>query len=135
MREMRRLCTTWVCVYRDATGVERDYAKSLKLFAASAKLGNAVGQCSAGHLYENGWGVIQDYVKAVHYYTLSAEQGLAGAQYNLACMYSLGNGVTCNLTTALSWLRMAAAQGMQKAIDAIPKLLAEIEKVASKASG
>ena len=135
MREMRRLCTTWVCVYRDATGVERDYAKSLKLFAASAKLGYAVGQSDVGVMYERGWGVLQDFVKAVHYYTLAAEQGNAMAQNNLACLYGNGFGVTSNLTTALSWYRKAAAQGNQNAIECIPKLLAQIKQRGEQKKG
>ena len=57
--------------------VPQDYKEAIKWWKLAADQGDAEGQFSLGHMYDNGQGVPQDYKEAGKWYRLSAEQGNA----------------------------------------------------------
>lgn len=64
-------------------GGQRDGARALPLYEASAGKGNLYGQYYLGTLYEYGEGVTQNMGKAIEYFRLAAAQGHLSAQDRL----------------------------------------------------
>ena len=62
-------------MYRDGSGVSRDYAQAFAWFRKSADLGNATAQNNLGVMYRDGSGVSQDYAQALEWYRKAADQG------------------------------------------------------------
>lgn len=61
-------------LYEFGKGVEKDMAKALELYVASAEKGYSPAQCYLGDIYYEGRGVDTDYTAAVNYYLQAKKQ-------------------------------------------------------------
>ena len=98
-------------MYEFGEGVEKDLAKAVELYQASADQNDSTGQWRLGYMYEYGDGIEKDFAKAVELYQDSAEQGNAEGQRCLGVMYYNGMGVEKDYNKALDLFQSSAEQG------------------------
>jgi uncharacterized protein len=99
-------CTTLGVMYRDGSGVTRDYAKALSLLEPYCpKVPYACD--NVGALYALGWGVPKDEAKAVSLYKLACDRTFIGGCRDLAKAYLRGHGVARDDVEGLRLLRLS----------------------------
>ena len=98
-------------MYRNGSGVEKNYEKAVEWYRKAADQGYAKAQCKLGFMYSNGYGVEKDYGKALEWNRKAADQGYAKAQNNLGLVYDNGYGVEKDYEKAVEWYHKAAEQG------------------------
>ncbi|HEY7776409.1 MAG TPA: tetratricopeptide repeat protein, partial [Kineobactrum sp.] len=101
-------------MYRNGTGVDRDFAQAAHWYRQAAHQGHPSAQYHLAVLLVSGDGVDADYAKAASWFRRAAIQGSADAQYELGLMNGHGAGVAQNLELAYMWLDIAA-QGASNA--------------------
>ena len=69
-------------MYRQGTGVPKDYKEAVKWYRLSVKQGNADAQYNLGVMYFKGTGVLQDYALAHMWFNLSGSNGNKNAVFN-----------------------------------------------------
>ncbi len=85
------------------------YAEAARIWANTARQGDATAQYYLGRLYESGVGGRQDYALAARYYTSAARQQHPYAQAALAILYAYGKGLPQDFTLSYRWSSLAAA--------------------------
>jgi len=95
-------------IYRDGTGVDRDYVKSRGFFEKAAAQGDADAEVSLGYFYSNALGVEQDYVEALKWFRMAAAQNDAVGEYDLGLAFENGRGVEPDLVQARKLYEQAA---------------------------
>jgi TPR repeat protein len=55
------------------TGIERNLAEAVKLWASAAEKGNSYAQFNLAEMYMAGWGVPRDFAKAYSLFTLAGK--------------------------------------------------------------
>ncbi len=98
-------------IYKNGSGVEKDYEKALYWYQKSADQGHSTAQNNLGYMYHTGQGVDQNYEKTLYWYQLAANQGESSGQNNLGHMYKNGEGVEKDYGKALNWYQLSADQG------------------------
>ncbi|TPX65520.1 hypothetical protein CcCBS67573_g08095 [Chytriomyces confervae] len=86
-------------LYSDGTGVEKDVKKAVELLEKAVSLGNGIGCCYLGDLYQAGDdGIPKDPSKAVTYFeqAVQLEYDASTAKRCLAYLYDKGIGVEQN---------------------------------------
>lgn len=91
-------------------GIEKDEAKAVQWFQASASLGNAFGQYNLAQCLLSGIGISRNYELGAMWATKSAKQGFAESQVLLGRLYLNGDGVEQNNNEAFKWFLRAAEQ-------------------------
>lgn len=92
-------------------GVEKDYAKALKLYQEAASQGDADAYNGLGNCYSYGYGTTKNDAEAVKWYEKAAQEGHAEAQASLGYLYYNGIGVPNSLIEAIKWFKISANQG------------------------
>lgn len=95
-------------MYRDAVGVNRDYATAMEWDSKAATLGYYIAIADIGSLYYQGLGVKRDDNIAFDKFSKAAEFQLDYAMYWLANMYNHGHGVKRDDAKAYEWLLKSA---------------------------
>ena len=98
-------------MYKNGTGVEKDYSEAVKWFRKAAEQGNEVGQYNLGDMHLFGYGVEKDDYKGLKWHRKAGEQGWAPSQYRLGLIYQNGKGVEKDDYEAVRWYRKAAEKG------------------------
>ena len=62
-------------MYKDGTGVPKDYVEAVKWYRLAADQGLVDAQWSLGDMYANGNGVPRDYIEVYKWWNLVAIQG------------------------------------------------------------
>src|SRR5262249_1663392 len=88
-------------LYRNGTGVSRNYPEALKWYRKASDQGFAAAQYNIGSMYAEGDGVPQDYTKAMLWYRKAAAQGWADAEKDIGVLYAEGDGVHQNYAEAM----------------------------------
>ena len=94
---------------------KEDFSKSIELWMAAAKAGNAEAQLELGVRYYFGDGVEVDYETSAKWLRKAAEQGESNAQYYMGWAYWSGKGVKKDSAEAVKWFHKAADQGHERA--------------------
>ncbi|KAJ3231459.1 hypothetical protein HDU78_007716 [Chytriomyces hyalinus] len=98
-------------LYRDGTGVEKDVKKAVELYEKAVSLGNSIGCCYLGDVYETGDdGIPIDPSKAATYFeqAVQLENDCSGAKPRLAYLYDKGIGVEQSYELSLQYYLEAA---------------------------
>ena len=102
-------------MYRNGTGLPKDYREAVKWYRKAAEQGFERAQNDLGALYGVGKGVPLDYGEALKWYRKAAEQGFAPAIYNSGVIYAQGEGAPQDNVLAHMWFNLAAARGNKNA--------------------
>lgn len=94
-------------MYREGTGVLRDYTKAIDLYKRGAAQDNTYAMENLGYIYSNGLGVDRNYDEALKWYKLAAERGSAQGAWNIGNFYLNGFGVAPNQAEANKWFDRA----------------------------
>ena len=70
-------------MYRNGSGVARDYLEAVKWFRKAAEQGNAYGEYNLGLMYKEGTGVKRDLAEARNWLKKAADQGIVNAKEEL----------------------------------------------------
>ncbi|KAJ3385023.1 hypothetical protein HDU80_000788, partial [Chytriomyces hyalinus] len=98
-------------LYRDGTGVEKDIKKAVALLEKAVSLGNGIGCCYLGDLYQAGDdGIPKDPSKAATYFeqAVQLEYDSSAAKRRLAYLYDKGIGVEQSYELSLRYFLEAA---------------------------
>lgn len=74
-------------LYRDGTGVEQDYTKTMDYWLRATELGSSNAMAGVGLLYQEGEGVEQNYGEAANWYKKSADAGNGYGMCFLGLLY------------------------------------------------
>lgn len=96
-------------------GVEKDYAKALKLYQEAASQGDTDAYNGLGNCYSYGYGTTINYGEALRWYKSAAADGDAVSMRNVGMCYEKGRGVTRNLYEAHDWYSKAIEKGFADA--------------------
>jgi TPR repeat protein len=102
-------------------GVDRDVAKSSRLFKKAAKKGIIDAKHHLACMCTEQ-GVRKNHVKALHLWQESASQGHPDALYEIAVCHEEGRGVPKNIGKAIKWYKRAGAAGHDYAPHALRRL-------------
>lgn len=97
-------------MYREGSGVPRNYSKALQWHREAAESGNPEAQFTLGELYEKGISVRQDFRQAARWYSAAADYGDWQSQEALGELYAKGMGVPKSLVSAYMWINLAASR-------------------------
>lgn len=86
--------------FYEGQGVEKDMARSAKLYARGCDNGDALACGNLGYMLENGFGVDQNHPLAAEKYAISCKAQWPNACFSLGIAYELGRGVDQDLTRA-----------------------------------
>lgn len=100
--------TLLAIMYRNGSGLAKNYEKAAQLYQLAAAQGVATAQYDLAQMYLNGEGVSMDLQKAANWFQKAAEQGSTPAQFNLGLMYEGGKVIGQNMDKAIYWYRKAA---------------------------
>lgn len=103
-------------------GVDRNVAKSGRLFKKAAKKGIADVKHHLAYMHFNGIGVRQDHTKALRLWQELATQEYPDALYEVAICYEEGRGVSKNIDEAIQLYKRAEAAGNNDAPHALRRL-------------
>jgi len=87
------------------------FYEALAWFEKAAALGDALGQCRLGILYETGRGVPRNHEKAAHWYKKAVKQGDLLAHNKLGFLYYNGQGVPQDYILSYALFKIANDRG------------------------
>lgn len=95
-------------MYRQGTGIEKDFTEAERWLQMGADNGNAMAQHELGWMYARAEITEKrDFKSAVKYWKAAAEGGRSSAQLDLAVMYWRGEGTPKDMVMAYTWLKLA----------------------------
>lgn len=98
-------------MYRDASGVPRNYVLAARWYKRAAANGIGVAYAELGDFYHAGKGVPRILEEAVKYYQLASETGVQPyASLMLSVMYETGRGVPFNLAKSVEYYKRASRE-------------------------
>ena len=97
--------------YYTGTGMEQDYAESVKWYEKAAAGGDAYAMYALGKMYRDGIGVDGNAQSAYKYFLSAAELRHEFAQYAVAKALLTGEGVDRNVSEAIKWFGKCAEKG------------------------
>ncbi len=98
-------------VYRDGTGVRREYSRAASLFEKAATAGDSAAMFYLAGMYDEGKGVRKSRKQAIEWYRKGSEAGNARAKTSLGHAYYKGDGVPKNFQESFRLWSDAARAG------------------------
>lgn len=112
-------------------GVPQDRAAAFTLFREAAESGHSEAQIAVGQAWRYGRGVERNPVRAASWFQAANAGGNPYGAWYLGQMYEGGIDGAPDLSAAAGWYRLAAEGGIEEAEEALARLAAESEEIAS----